>query len=41
VGWSDAEQRAADAIDRLLTPPAEGNVIPIGTSKRVYRGGEA
>lgn len=37
----DAEQKMADAIDRLLTPPAEGNVIPIGTSKRVRRGSKA
>jgi integrase len=29
----DAEQKMGDAIDRLLTPPAEGNVIPIGTKK--------
>lgn len=29
----EAEQKMGDAIDRLLTPPAEGNVIPIGTKK--------
>jgi integrase len=34
----DAEQKMADAIDRLLTPPAEGNVIPIGSSKKANRG---
>ena len=34
----DAEQRMGDAIDRLLTPPAEGNVVPIGTSRRVRKG---
>jgi len=34
----DAEQRMGDAIDRLLTPPAEGNVIPIGASKKIRKG---
>lgn len=34
----DAEQRMGDAIDRLLTPPAEGNVIPIGASKKARKG---
>jgi integrase len=36
----DAEQKMGDAIDRLLTPPVEGNVIPIGTSKKVRKGGK-
>jgi integrase len=35
----EAEQRMADAIDRLLMPPAEGNVIPIGTKKARKGGG--
>jgi integrase len=35
----EAEQKMGDAIDRLLTPPAEGNVIPIGTKKARKGGG--
>jgi integrase len=34
----DAEQKMGDAIDRLLIPPAGGNVIPIGT-KKARKGG--
>ena len=37
----EAEQKMGDAIDRLLIPPAEDNVIPIGSSKKARRGGKA
>jgi integrase len=30
----DAEQKMSDAIDRLIAPQPEGNVIPIGASKK-------
>lgn len=36
----DAEQRMADAIDLLLRPPTEGNVIPISASRKVRKGGK-
>ena len=37
----DAEQRMADAIDLLLRPPAKGEVIHIGASKKARKGGKA
>lgn len=37
----EAEQRMADAIDRLLTPPAERNVVPFSASKKARKGGKA
>ncbi len=36
----ECEQRVADAIDNLLRPQGEGNVIPIGASKKARKGGK-